>query len=177
MTESCYIPIKRIQKEICQIIWDDTSGALNSLEQPNRIALPAPSPTGPWMELPKKYWRYHWIGYGWIWIGFSIGYKWEKKEYTTWIYIYYNNNSNNIYMYIMYIYIILCIYIYYVYIYIMYMHIYGNHCKSIVANPSERIYNWWISIKPGSRCQCTGSYAYNFYVFKISMIIELMEIM
>ena len=59
----------------------------------------------------------------------------------------------------------------------MYMHIYGNHCKSIVANPSERIYNWWISIKPGSRCQCTGSYAYNFYVFKISMIIELMEIM
>ena len=64
-----------------------------------------------------------------------------------------------------------------IYIYIMYMHIYGNHCKSIVANPSERIYNWWISIKPGSRCQCTGSYAYNFYVFKISMIIELMEIM
>jgi hypothetical protein len=117
MTESCYIPIKRIQKEICQIIWDDTSGALNSLEQPNRIALPAPSPTGPWMELPKKYWRYHWIGYGWIWIGFSIGYKWEKKEYTTWIYIYYNNNSNNIYMYIMYIYI-LCLYIYYVYAYI-----------------------------------------------------------
>ena len=84
-----------------------------------------------------------------------------------------------IYMYIMYIYILyyVYIYIYYVYIYIMYMHIYGNHCKSIVANPSERIYNWWISIKPGSRCQCTGSYAYNFYVFKISMIIELMEIM
>ena len=140
MTESCYIPIKRIQKEICQIIWDDTSGALNSLEQPNRIALPAPSPTGPWMELPNKYWRYHWIGYGWIWIGFSIGYKWEKKEYTTWIYIYNNNsnnNSNNIYICILciYIYIILCVYIYYVYIYILCICIY----MEIIANPLSQI--------------------------------------
>jgi hypothetical protein len=108
---------------------------------------------------------------------FQLDISGKKGIYHLNIYIYYYNNSNNIYICILCIYILYYVYIYYVYIYIMYMHIYGNHCKSIVANPSERIYNWWISIKPGSRCQCTGSYAYNFYVFKISMIIELMEIM
>jgi hypothetical protein len=134
MTESCYIPIKRIQKEICQIIWDDTSGALNSLEQPNRIALPAPSPTGPWMELPKKYWRYHWIGYGWIWIGFSIGYKWEKR------------NIPLEYIYIIIIIVIIYIYVYYVYIYyIMYIYIMSIYIlciciyMEIIANPLSQI--------------------------------------